>query len=258
MYVAVQSVEEGAKPPALEETSNPTDGVLCSVADGKPEDEDMGFAPRAWCLLLLLALQSTSSFVLEHFQFLIQQHPSIIFFLTMLVGAGGNAGCQSAVKVIRQLAIASVTSAGEAGEKTRASPVFRQIIAKEITVGAGLAAILSIASLVRCALFHVHLDECLAICLSMIAIVFVSTSVGATLPLALQKLGLDPVHAGSAIQVLMDIGGVVITCVVSSLVLGSSLTAEMASLGGVPSIPEAKTEPGQRFLHGHAAQAVGG
>ena len=48
-------------------------------------------------------LQSTSSFVLESYQQLIKENLVVTVFLTMLVGAGGNAGNQSAIKVIRGL-----------------------------------------------------------------------------------------------------------------------------------------------------------
>lgn len=226
-----------------------SDGGAC----GPEGDSDLRFVPRACCLLVLLALQSTSSFVLEYFQLLIQQHPPIIFFLTMLVGAGGNAGCQSAVKVIRQLAIAGARGNGTpppCGEKGSRTPILRSVIATEVKVGAGLALILSVASLVRCVLFQVRLDECFAICLSMIAIVFVSTSVGATLPLVFQNLGLDPVHAGSAIQVIMDIGGVILTCVVSSLVLGLPLTRSAEGLGEERRIAESTPQMQQPALRG--------
>ena len=54
-------------------------------------------------LLGLLVLQSTSSFVLESYQQLIKENLVVTVFLTMLVGAGGNAGNQSAIKVIRGL-----------------------------------------------------------------------------------------------------------------------------------------------------------
>lgn len=47
----------------------------------------------AW-LFGLLFFQSTSSFILAANQKLIDDHPAIIYFLTMLVGAGGNAGNQ--------------------------------------------------------------------------------------------------------------------------------------------------------------------
>ena len=48
-------------------------------------------------------LQSSSSVVLEKYEALIQEHLFVTLFLTMLVGAGGNAGNQSAIKVIRGL-----------------------------------------------------------------------------------------------------------------------------------------------------------
>jgi hypothetical protein len=59
-------------------------------------------AGRRW-LLGLLVLQSTSSVVLDYYQDLLKHHLVITLFLTMLVGAGGNAGNQSAIKVIRGL-----------------------------------------------------------------------------------------------------------------------------------------------------------
>ena len=57
---------------------------------------------RRW-LLGLLVLQSTSSMVLDLYQDLLRNHLVVTLFLTMLVGAGGNAGNQSAIKVIRGL-----------------------------------------------------------------------------------------------------------------------------------------------------------
>ena len=57
---------------------------------------------RRW-LLGLLVLQSMSSIVLDFYSQLLKDHLVVTLFLTMLVGAGGNAGNQSAIKVIRGL-----------------------------------------------------------------------------------------------------------------------------------------------------------
>ncbi|CAN0340593.1 unnamed protein product [Scytosiphon promiscuus] len=54
---------------------------------------------RGRWLLGLLVLQSTSSSVLDKYQDLLREHVVVTLFLTMLVGAGGNAGNQSAIKV---------------------------------------------------------------------------------------------------------------------------------------------------------------
>ncbi len=58
---------------------------------------------RGRWLLGLLILQSTSSFVLDQYQELLREHLVVTLFLTMLVGAGGNAGNQSAIKVSHTL-----------------------------------------------------------------------------------------------------------------------------------------------------------
>ena len=57
------------------------------------------YARGKW-LIFLLVLQSCSSFVLSSNEALIQDNVIITLYLTMLVGAGGNAGNQSAIEVI--------------------------------------------------------------------------------------------------------------------------------------------------------------
>lgn len=47
---------------------------------------------RCSWLIGLLLFQSCSSYILADNVELLQSHPAIIFYLTMLVGAGGNAG----------------------------------------------------------------------------------------------------------------------------------------------------------------------
>jgi len=53
---------------------------------------------RGSWLVGLLVLQSCSGFILSHNEDLLAHHPTIIYFLTMLVGAGGNAGNQASVR----------------------------------------------------------------------------------------------------------------------------------------------------------------
>lgn len=184
------------------------------------------FWHRAGWLVLLLMCQSTSSLILEHFELLIKTHPVVIYFLTMLVGAGGNAGSQSTVLVVRRLALAAAR-AGKGGTAERFS--MRRIVGAEVSVGARLAFVLFCGTFVRCVVFQVRGVECLAICLSMLAIVFTSTLAGAALPLLLSRFQMDPAHAGATIQVVMDISGVSLTCVVSCLVLGIPLTSGQAA-----------------------------
>lgn len=189
-----------------------------AAADGDDFQSLHKFSHRAGWLVLLLMCQSTSSLILEHFELLIRHHPVVIYFLTMLVGAGGNAGSQSTVLVVRQLAL--VFARGGKGGQDDPRFSVRSIVGQEVSVGAQLAIVLFFATFLRCLVFNVRGLECLAICLSMLAIVFSSTLIGAALPLLLNRLRVDPAHAGATIQVIMDISGVSLTCVVSCVVLG--------------------------------------
>ena len=69
---------------------------------------------RIGILLVLLVLQSASSFILSAYDELLALHPQLVQFLTMLVSSRGNAGNQAAVLVIRALATGSLTRAKEA------------------------------------------------------------------------------------------------------------------------------------------------
>lgn len=164
---------------------------------------------RGGWLIGLLIFQSCSSYILENNELLLKEHPSIIFFLTMLVGAGGNAGNQSAVRVIRGIAVGSIT------KKTSAIFLFR-----EFKMAVSLSILLGLTGLTRAFLSpNTSLPETVSITSSLITIVFVSVIAGAILPLLLQCLDIDPAHSSTSIQVIMDILGVLITCVISSFIL---------------------------------------
>lgn len=205
-------------------SQEPSPETSTSDPDGEEGADSLHkFWHRAGWLVLLLFCQSTSSVILEHFELLVKTHPVVVYFLTMLVGAGGNAGGQSTVLVVRRLALAAANGRG------RESLSFQRIVGAEVTVGAQLALVLGLACFVRCIVFQVRGEECLAICLSMLAITFSSTLIGAALPLLLGRLKIDPAHAGATIQVVMDISGVTVTCIVSCLCLGVPLSS--ASVG---------------------------
>jgi Mg/Co/Ni transporter MgtE len=61
----------------------------------------------------------------------------------------------------------------------------------------------------------------MAITIALFSIVFFSIIFGATLPLLLKSLGIDPAHSSTSIQVIMDILGVVFTVGISTLLLDS-------------------------------------
>lgn len=64
---------------------------------------------RGVWLVCLLVLQSVSGMVLQRYEEMLSRHVIITVFLTMLVGAGGNAGNQSAIKMIEGIAIGEIS-----------------------------------------------------------------------------------------------------------------------------------------------------
>ena len=151
----------------------------------------------------LMVIQSASGIILGQFEELIQKHVVVTLFLTMLVGAGGNAGNQSTVSVIRGLATGQVKRATSA-----------KVVLTESKMGVVLGAVLASVAWLRVVLTGGGFVSAIAIGGSVFCIVATSTLVGAALPIVLHRSGVDPAHAGPSIQVLMDILGVTITCII--------------------------------------------
>ena len=197
------------------------DGSMVASADqteviGNGVDGDTPFRDvvkdRAGWLVGLLVLQSCSSFILARNEALLESHLVIVQFLTMLVGAGGNAGNQASVRVIRGLAV------GTLNERT-----LKPFLWTEAKMGLALSVILGLAGFLRATVFMVPIAETVAITTSLYMIVISSVCIGALLPLAMYRCGLDPAHSSTTIQVLMDILGVTMTVWVSGAILNTSV-----------------------------------
>lgn len=168
---------------------------------------------RGGWLIGLLVFQSCSSFILSANEELLRNHPSIVYFLTMLVGAGGNAGNQAAVRVIRGLAVGALNEHS-----------IGQFIKRELVMAFSLSALLGMTGLARALLSaQTSLAETVAITLTLMIIVFISIVTGALLPLLLQQCRLDPAHSSTSIQVIMDIAGVLITCWMATTLLDTPI-----------------------------------
>lgn len=171
---------------------------------------------RAVWLIGLLIIQSCSSFILAFNERLLRNHTAIVYFLTMLVGAGGNAGNQATVRVIRELALGTLTTSSR-----------KQFVLKEILTAACLGILLGLFGLVRVLLFQIDTAESLCIAAALVLIVFLSVVLGSLLPLCFDMVGLDPAHSSTSIQVIMDIAGVLITCFVAALALEADVSKRM-------------------------------
>ena len=115
------------------------------------------------------------------------------------------------MRIIRGMALGLIT------DETK-----KKILLREGVMGLVICFFLSIIGLLRVH-FSVHTTtrEAVAITLSLSTIVLFSIIIGSVLPFFLKFLGFDPMHASTSIQVIMDISGVLITCLISALILKS-------------------------------------
>ncbi|EFC41567.1 predicted protein [Naegleria gruberi] len=187
---------------------------------------------RGIWLILLLILQSFSSFILAKFESLIEKHIIISLFLTMLIGTGGNSGSQTVIEIVRRI------TTGE----FKKSNIF-QVVWREFRIGILLSLAIGLIAFLRVYIYRVFsltpqeamgmspfiaifynptlLKELIALTLSVIMIVIVSVFVCALIPLFIHfVLKFDAgISSGPMSSVVMDLLGVTLTVLVCSLLL---------------------------------------
>ena len=216
------------------------EGVAIEIDEGRPrravapprrgflEATILEIAGRRLSVLVgLLILQSSSQIVLQRFEKLISSNIIIPLFLTMLVGAGGNAGNQAAVAAITGILSGELNGPG----------AFMRTLKREAVVAAFCGLALAVIGYVRVYIFYSNEEAqptpvmitVFAVTLSLFLIVVSSVILGATLPFVLLRINVNVEHAAPAIQVVMDILGVTICCVVCSFFLENDRVVENLS-----------------------------
>lgn len=177
----------------------PASQIVCDT----PQIESLHlFWPRFRWLAAMMIFQSVASFILAHFQHLVESHADLIIFLTMLVGLGGNTGGQSVVLTCRKLAL---------GEDVA--------IRNQLITGLLLGLALAPLAFARALLVKSEFGVCLTLAGATFLIATLAAGIGTVLPKLLQKLKLDPGQASAMIQVIMDITGIMITCLLGAAIL---------------------------------------
>lgn len=157
------------------------------------------WSARVRWLVILIVGAMFSSTILESFQNTLQAITALTFYITILLGAGGNTGNQSSTLIVRALAMGDVR-----GRDTL------RILGKEFAVGAllglTLAALLSIKIIL-----DGHAEILFVVAISLAALMTVTNMLGAILPIGIKKLGLDPaLISNPLIATLSDITGLAV------------------------------------------------
>jgi len=163
-----------------------------------------------WLFVLMCSYVITGG-IISSFENVLSQVISLVAYLPMLMGTGGNSGSQSATLVIRGMALGDV-ELRDAGK----------VLWKEVRVSFIIGVILSLLNFARiCWLDGEGPWIGLAVCTSMLIIVMAAKSIGSMLPMAAKKVGIDPaLMASPMIASITDMISVVTYFLLASLILG--------------------------------------
>lgn len=166
------------------------------------------YQKRIVWLIALVFMNVFSGAALASFEKVIQSAVSLIFFLPLLIGSGGNAGAQSATLMIRSLAVGDVEM----------KDWFR-LIGREVMVsfllGITMAAGVSIIASVRAPQYIIIVAS------TMVLAVMTGSLIGLLLPFIFTKLKIDPATASAPlITSIADISGVIIYFSIASWYFG--------------------------------------
>ncbi len=168
------------------------------------------FWQRGMWLVSLLLLQSLSSLIMSNFHELLDKNVILTFFLTALIGTGGNAGNQSSAILIRGLAT------GEINKQNGLLALMR-----EMSISLILSVFLVIVMFFRVYFYHPSILIATAVSLTLFFIVNLAILLGSALPLIFERLHIDPAHtAAPFLATIMDILGVLLYCFIASKLLG--------------------------------------
>ena len=154
-----------------------------------------------WLLMLMLSA-TFSGMIITHFEGALAACVVLTSFITMLSGTGGNSGSQSSVAVIRALSLGEVEFSD-----------MLAVVWKELRVALLCGVCLAAANFVKMMLVdrmlmhnpQVTVSVALVVCLTLMCTVVCAKIVGCTLPMAAEKIGIDPaVMAAPFITTVVD------------------------------------------------------
>ena len=162
-----------------------------------------------WLVLLFIEEMFTGT-VLRHHSSMLETSVALMFFVPLIISSGGNSGSQSATLITRALAVGDV--------RLRDS---LRVLARELSQGIALGAFLGAIGLARALMWGNGMEMAWVVAITLLAVVLTGTVVGAMLPLAFTRLGVDPAIASSPfVASFVDVAGIFIYFAVAQQLIG--------------------------------------
>ncbi|MDP3058274.1 MAG: magnesium transporter [bacterium] len=168
------------------------------------------FSKRVGWLLVLFVAQLFTSTLMKSYEDVLHSVVSLVFFIPLLIGTGGNAGSQASSLVIRGMAT------GEVGFKD-----VLKVFKKELSVGLALGLAMGAVTFLRALMMGESVLLALSVSVTLFAILIMAALTGSMLPLAIRRVGLDPaVGSSPLITTIVDTAGLFIYFTVAAKLLG--------------------------------------
>jgi len=157
------------------------------------------YQARIIWLMLLVVMSIFSGAAMSLFQKVITEHITLVFFLPVLIGSGGNAGSQSSTLMVRALSLGDV----KVGD-------WFKMIGKEFLVSGSLGLTMGLG-ITAIGLMRGGFEIASVVGLSMLLIVINGSVIGMSMPFLFTKFKKDPATAsGPLVASITDICGVLI------------------------------------------------
>ncbi len=164
---------------------------------------------RAPWLIMSLLGESVSGSVLKFFDGTLKTAISLSFFMPLIMALGGNTGQQSQTIVVRALAIGKFDESG-----------IWIIIKKQIKTAVSIGALFSVLGFFMAYVFQHNINLAVVVASALFLSMFLSTMIGAMLPVGLKKINVDPAVAASPfISAMNDIMGLFIYLTIATLMI---------------------------------------
>ena len=166
-----------------------------------------------WLLFLMISATFTGKIIMVD-EDALAAYSVLNAYIPMLMGAGGNAGGQSSVTIIRSISLGEVEF----------KDIFR-ILWKEIRVAVLCGMTLALVNFAKLLLLdHVTLMIAFVVSLTLVVTVIVSKMVGCALPILAKQVGFDPaVMANPFITTIVDAVSLLIYFQIATRMLGIGL-----------------------------------
>ena len=169
-----------------------------------------------WLMFLMLSATFTSM-ILTHFEDMLAVQAALVAFIPTLMGTGGNSGAQASTAVIRSLSL------GDTEPQDAVSVMWKELRVAFLC-GVTLAVVNFIKMLVLDGMIMhndgITVSVALTVSLSILFIVIFAKVVGSMLPIAAEKIGVDPaVMANPLISTVTDTVSLLIYIYIAKLIL---------------------------------------